>query len=176
MNPTRIARNVSTVAVASIAAWSSWSHMVHAALRFGERPEAAYVLPISVDGILIVASKVIGRVPAVALLLVVEILSRARRTSAEPSSETVLGAGSTPPASGDDQVPSADDALPSSSISAPSPQRRTPHSSARTSGRRRRRDGGTSEAVLRMRADDPRASTADIATQLGVTERHVRVC
>jgi hypothetical protein len=27
MNPTRIARNVSTAAVATIAAWSSWSHM-----------------------------------------------------------------------------------------------------------------------------------------------------
>lgn len=56
MNTTRIARNVSTAAVATIAAWSSWSHMVHVALRFGERPEVAYVLPISVDGMLIVAS------------------------------------------------------------------------------------------------------------------------
>ncbi|MET7398936.1 DUF2637 domain-containing protein [Dactylosporangium sp. NPDC005572] len=30
--------------------------MVHVALRYGERPEVAYVLPISVDGMLIVAS------------------------------------------------------------------------------------------------------------------------
>lgn len=52
----RLARNVSTAAVASIAAWSSWSHMVHVALRYGERPEVAYVLPISVDGMLVVAS------------------------------------------------------------------------------------------------------------------------
>jgi hypothetical protein len=56
MTPTRLARNVSTLAVASIAAWSSWSHMVHVALKFGEQPEVAYVLPISVDGMLIVAS------------------------------------------------------------------------------------------------------------------------
>jgi hypothetical protein len=56
LNPTRVARNLSTVAVAAVAAWSSWSHMVHVALRFGERPEVAYVLPISVDGMLIVAS------------------------------------------------------------------------------------------------------------------------
>jgi hypothetical protein len=55
MTPTRIIRNVSTAAVATIAA-SSWSHMVHVALKFGERPEVAYVLPISVDGMLIVAS------------------------------------------------------------------------------------------------------------------------
>ncbi|PWU47819.1 hypothetical protein DLJ46_13530 [Micromonospora globispora] len=56
MNPTRFARDASTVAVASIAAWSSWRHMVHVALKFGDRPEVAYVLPISVDGMLIVAS------------------------------------------------------------------------------------------------------------------------
>ena len=122
MTPTRIARNISTVAVASIAAWSSWSHMVHVALRFGERPEVAYVLPISVDGMLVVASaamvedqragqhvrwsarvafaigvaasvaaniaaahptvgaRIVAAWPAVALLLVAEMLSR-RRTS-----------------------------------------------------------------------------------------------
>ena len=150
MNPTRVARNLTTVAVASIAAWSSWSHMVHVALRFGERPEVAYVLPISVDGMLIVASTVMvddqraGRPvrwsariaflagvtasvaanitaaqptlgarivvawPAVALLLVVEILSRARRPSAEPD----LGVGPMPPASGDDH-PAATDEAPS---------------------------------------------------------------
>ncbi len=56
MTPTRVASNVSTAAVAIIAAWSSWSHMVHVALRFGERPEVAFVLPLSVDGMLIVAS------------------------------------------------------------------------------------------------------------------------
>jgi len=132
MNPTRIARNLSTVAVASIAAWSSWSHMVHVALRFGERPEVAYVLPISVDGMLIVAStvmvddqragrpvrwsariaflagvtasvaanitaaqptlgaRIVAARPAVALLLVVEILSRTRQTSAEPGLDADL--------------------------------------------------------------------------------------
>ncbi|MFI5908774.1 DUF2637 domain-containing protein [Dactylosporangium sp. NPDC051541] len=58
MNAMRLARTASTVAVASIAAWSSWSHMVHVALRFGERPEVAYVLPLSVDGMLIVATTV----------------------------------------------------------------------------------------------------------------------
>jgi hypothetical protein len=52
-------RNVSTATVASIATWSSWSHMVHVALKFGERPEFAFVLPISVDGMLIIASAAI---------------------------------------------------------------------------------------------------------------------
>jgi hypothetical protein len=44
------------VAVASIAAWSSWSHMVGVALRVGEAREVAYVLPLSVDGLLVTAS------------------------------------------------------------------------------------------------------------------------
>ena len=129
MNTTRVARNSSAVAVATIAAWSSWSHMVHVALRFGERPEVAYVLPISVDGMLIVASavmvddkragrnvrwsariafivgvaasvaaniaaahptagaRVVAGWPAVALLLVVEMLSRSGRTT-DPRSRT----------------------------------------------------------------------------------------
>src|SRR5262245_65234744 len=55
---TRAARNISAGAVAAIAAWSSYSHMVHVALTFGERPEVAYALPGSVDGMLVVATVV----------------------------------------------------------------------------------------------------------------------
>ena len=54
----RTARNVSAAAVALIAAFSSYSHMVHVAFRCGERPEVAYALPFSVDGMLVVASVV----------------------------------------------------------------------------------------------------------------------
>jgi hypothetical protein len=55
---TRLVRNVSAGGVAAIAAWSSYSHMVHVALTFGERPEVAYALPFSVDGMLMVATVV----------------------------------------------------------------------------------------------------------------------
>lgn len=55
-NPTRLARNLSAAVVAGIAAWSSYHHMVEVALRVGERPDVAYVLPLSVDGMLVVAS------------------------------------------------------------------------------------------------------------------------
>jgi hypothetical protein len=114
----RTARNTSAAAVAAIAAWSSYSHMVHVALAYGEPPQVAYALPFSVDGMLIVATIVMvddkhrtGRVrpmarlaftagviasiaaniaaahpttgarivdawPAIALLLVVEMLAR----------------------------------------------------------------------------------------------------
>ena len=56
MNGIRLARNVSAGMVAAIAAWSSSSHMTEVALRFGERAEVAYVLPFSVDGLMVVAS------------------------------------------------------------------------------------------------------------------------
>ncbi len=57
-HPARLARNTSATVVAGIAATSSYAHMVHVALRYGERPEVAHVLPISVDGMMIVASAV----------------------------------------------------------------------------------------------------------------------
>ena len=69
MTLTRITSTLGAGAVATIAAWSSWSHMVHVALRYGERPEVAYALPLSVDGLLVVASAAMvddkrnGRVP-----------------------------------------------------------------------------------------------------------------
>lgn len=56
MNYLKAARILSTTIVSGIAAWSSYFHMVTVARHFGERPEVAYVLPFSVDGMLIVAS------------------------------------------------------------------------------------------------------------------------
>nr|WP_281171592.1 DUF2637 domain-containing protein [Salinispora cortesiana] len=55
MTPTRLARDVSTVRGRDCCL-SSWSHMAAVALRFGEHPEVACVLPRSVDGMLVVAS------------------------------------------------------------------------------------------------------------------------
>jgi hypothetical protein len=194
MNVMRLARGVSTAVVASLAAWSSWSHMVHVALRFGERPEVAYVLPLSVDGMLIVASTVMvddrrtgGRVrwsariafvagvaasvaaniaaaeptdgarivaawPAVALLLVVEMLARTRRSEAV-------------------QPPPAPPADISPSLEAPRQDR-----AAKPSGLpvRRRSAADTAQAIASIRMERPDATRHDIARTLGLSERHVR--
>jgi hypothetical protein len=56
VNGIRPARNVSAGMVAVIAAWSSYSHMTEVALKFGKRSEVAYVLPFSMDGLMVVAS------------------------------------------------------------------------------------------------------------------------
>jgi hypothetical protein len=132
VNGIRLARNVSAGMVAAIAAWSSYSHMTEVALRFGERAEVAYVLPFSVDGLMVVASvtmvddkqagrrprtsaraaflagvlasvganiaaahpglgaRIVAGWPALALLLVVEMLSRSGKSEQVPAESSVM--------------------------------------------------------------------------------------
>ncbi len=158
MTPTRLARDVSTVAVAGIAAWSSWSHMVAVALRFGERPEVAYVLPLSVDGMLVVASaamvedKRAGRKvrwsARTAFAVGVAASVAANIAAAEPSLGAVpvvqrLTAGGKPAA----------------------PLRR----SARTTRNQRRESGErTADIVAWLRAERPDASLIEVASAVGV--------
>lgn len=224
MTPTRIARDVSTVAVAGIAAWSSWSHMVAVALSFGERPEVAYVLPLSVDGMLVVASaamvedkragrtvrwsartafavgvaasvaaniaaaepslgaRIVAAWPAVALLLVVEMLTRAQPASgndhrtSEPTPP--LTSDAAPPSPGphpSDVVTEASQAKPAGAADGPATSQVPPP--LRRTGRRKRMTGRTertADVVARLRAERPQASLAELALAAGVSERHVR--
>jgi hypothetical protein len=228
VTPTRIARDVSTVAVAGIAAWSSWSHMVAVALRFGERPEVAYVLPLSVDGMLVVASaamvedkragrrvrwsartafavgvaasvaaniaaaepslgaRIVAAWPAVALLLVVEMLTRSqpalrndRRTSdvARPQQPPAFDTASAPPLEShlSDSATEAKQAQRSRVADSPTsdqlaaPLRRTTRRKGMTGHAER-----TADVVARLRAERPQASLAELALAAGVSERHVR--
>ena len=50
------ARLVATAAIAGIAAWISYWHMAGVAARYGETGASAYLLPFSVDGLIVVAS------------------------------------------------------------------------------------------------------------------------
>jgi hypothetical protein len=56
MNYRRIARNVSAGTVAGIAGYASYWHQVAVAQSAGEREELAHIMPLSVDGLLVVAS------------------------------------------------------------------------------------------------------------------------
>jgi hypothetical protein len=49
-------RVVATIAIAGIAAWVSYWHMQDVAVKYGETEISAYLLPISVDGLIVVAS------------------------------------------------------------------------------------------------------------------------
>ncbi|MEJ3745510.1 DUF2637 domain-containing protein [Actinomycetes bacterium KLBMP 9797] len=188
---TKAARNICAGAVAAIAAWSSYSHMVHVALKFGERPEVAYALPISVDGMLVVASivmvddkrrdhrvrptarlaftvgvlasiganiaaadpsvgaRVVAAWPAIALLLVVEMLARPPAADpaevpppaaeARPAAESTATASAQVPAelspvAGIDMPPTAAAHLPRISHTEPTVARSIPASDGAGSG------------------------------------------
>jgi uncharacterized protein DUF2637 len=51
-----VARLLATATIAGIAAWVSYWHMAGVAARYGETGASAYLLPLSVDGLIIVAS------------------------------------------------------------------------------------------------------------------------
>lgn len=55
---TRSARNASAAVVAGIAGYASYWHQVSVTLLAGERVELAHIMPLSVDGLLVVASVV----------------------------------------------------------------------------------------------------------------------
>ncbi|GAA0551561.1 hypothetical protein GCM10010172_37350 [Paractinoplanes ferrugineus] len=50
------ARLIATATIAGIAAWVSYWHMVGVAARYGETGASPYLLPLSVDGLIVVAS------------------------------------------------------------------------------------------------------------------------
>lgn len=199
-----LARTSSTVAVASIAAWSSWSHMVHVALRFGERPEVAYVLPVSVDGLLIVASTVMvddkrhgGRVrwsARVAFLAGVAASVGANIAAAAPTVGARIVAAWPAVAlllvvemlarSRISTTMGAEMGRSAISQSSP-PVRSAPAGDPKTGAdgldvpamrktRRRRSAVETAEAIADLRSKRLDATPADIAAALGVSDRHVR--
>lgn len=51
-----VTRLIATAAIAGIAAWVSYWHMVGVAAKYGETNVSAHLLPLSVDGLIVVAS------------------------------------------------------------------------------------------------------------------------
>ncbi len=208
---TTLARNLAAGAVAAIAAWSSYSHMVQVALRFGERIEVAYALPFSVDGMLVVATvamaddrrhgrrvrpiarlafaagvtasvaaniaaaqpqigaRVVAAWPAVALLLVVEMLARSpAAAAAEPAT---AGAVHQPPHRRHGHE-----------LPVPPPEV-TDDSAAAVAGRagartravgRRRPTAETRREAETLLAAEPELTRAELAARLGVSTRRLR--
>jgi hypothetical protein len=104
-------RVVATAVISGIAAWVSYWHMVGVAGRYGETDASPYLLPVSVDGLIVVAS-----------ISLVELAGRIRTaetaTEPVPAQSTVASppAGFAPVV----QVPTAEP------ITAPDPPRASP--------------------------------------------------
>jgi hypothetical protein len=73
-----VARLTATALIAGIAGWVSYWHMAGVASRYGEQGAAPYLIPVSVDGLIIVAS-----------ICLVEIGGRMRVTEGHPAGERV---------------------------------------------------------------------------------------
>jgi hypothetical protein len=208
VNGTRLARNLSAGAVAGIAAWSSYSHMVGVALHYGERPEVAYVLPASVDGMLIVASvamaddkrtgrkvrnsarfafvagvaaslaanvahaqdtigaRIVAAWPAVALLLVVEILSRAGKRAAQTAE--VIETATAPVGVTAVELAAPAEVIAPAVVDTPVPVAATPKRATP------KRQPSAADRVAAAVARSPRASDATIAARLNLSEATVK--
>ncbi|MET7949428.1 DUF2637 domain-containing protein [Micromonospora sp. NPDC005324] len=71
-----VIRVVAASAIAAIAAWISYHHMTGVVARYGETGTVPYLLPLSVDGLIIVAS-----------VSLVELAARRRELERQPPSE-----------------------------------------------------------------------------------------
>ena len=60
MTPRRLASIGAALVVAAIAAYASYSHMRHLALQYGQDATVATLLPVSVDGMLVVSTIALG--------------------------------------------------------------------------------------------------------------------
>ncbi|HWG98203.1 MAG TPA: DUF2637 domain-containing protein, partial [Pilimelia sp.] len=77
-----VTRWVATAAIAGIAAWVSYWHMAAVAARYGETGTSPYLLPLSVDGLIVVAS-----------ICLVELSGRIRAASAAEHPEPAARPG-----------------------------------------------------------------------------------
>jgi hypothetical protein len=82
-----VVRIVATAAIAGIAAWVSYWHMAGVAARYGETDASPYLLPLSVDGLILVAS-----------VCLVELAGRIAVLGVEPESSVDSAVDSAEPA------------------------------------------------------------------------------
>jgi hypothetical protein len=75
-----VARFAATAAIAGIAGWVSYWHMVGVAARYGETGASPYLLPVSVDGLIVVAS-----------VCLVELAGRIRQVGEDQAGEDQAG-------------------------------------------------------------------------------------
>lgn len=212
MSTRRFASIASALLVAAIAFLASYSHMRHLSLRYGQDHVIATLLPISVDGMLVVATIALGdgrrhrwsawvafwtgvaasvvanvlaaqpsaiarcisAWPAVAFLLVVEVITRGARIRAatEPAHPTATAA--VVPAS-----PSpAEPATVADSVADPNPPTTPPRRRATAAPKpatkaAKEPANDTAKKVTRWHAKLPDATHAELAAKAGVSVRSV---
>lgn len=145
--PMSVARLGATAVIAGIAAWVSYWHMAGVAARYGETGASPYLLPFSVDGLIVVAS-----------ISLVEIGGRLRAFN-EPAADTA-------PAT-DPSVPAVPEPVTVAPVAEPEPAPAAPVTKA--PAKRVTPRPASAEKVARAAAKLPGASVAEIAKKAGVS-------
>ncbi|MBM2620405.1 DUF2637 domain-containing protein [Actinoplanes sp. LDG1-06] len=145
--PMSVARLGATAVIAGIAAWVSYWHMAGVAARYGETGASPYLLPFSVDGLIVVAS-----------ISLVEIGGRLRALN-EPAADAAPATEATVPA-----VPEPVTVAP---LVEPEPAPAAPVT--RAPAKRVTPRPASAEKVARAAAKLPGASVAEIAKKAGVS-------
>ena len=149
-----ITRMAATAIIAGIAAWVSYWHMVGVAARYGETGASPYLLPLSVDGLIVVAS-----------ICLVELAGRISSLEAESRSTTDKSEKAEVPAPPVEQAPVKVEQAPIKKAPAKKPV------AAKTS---RRSPAETVALAARIKADRPSLTEAQVAAELGITPARLR--
>jgi hypothetical protein len=204
----RVASLAGALVVAAIAALASYSHMRGLALRYGQPELIADLLPISVDGMMVVATVALGdgrrnrwsawaafwtgvvasvianvlaaepsaiarcisAWPAVAFLLVIEVITRGGPGHTSPPADTAREAGSALP-------PKITPSIGPTSTPAEPAHIRTEARHAKPAARTRslrRPLAQTRELAANLRAKSPGITQAELARQLGISATRLR--
>jgi len=148
------ARLGATAGIAAIAAWVSYWHMAGVAARYGESTSSAYLLPLSVDGLIVV-----GSVSLVELAGRIRGIEEAQRATTAQVAEAPAPAPVVAPA----PAPAPAPAAPAKKVAA---AKKAP---AKTAPRQRRPAAETAALAEAIEAAHPDISRSELARQLGIS-------
>lgn len=145
-----VARWAATAVIAGIAAWVSYWHMAAVASRYGETGASPYLLPLSVDGLVVVAS-----------ICLVELAGRIRQAEVSAPVSTTPVAPSQPRPTLQYAKPLGPEPAPVDKVSTPTPPPRKPHPSSK-------------ERIEKAHRRTPRATNEQLAERLNLTAKTVQ--
>jgi hypothetical protein len=165
-----VARLAATATIAGIAAWVSYWHMAGVAARYGETGASPYLLPLSVDGLIVVASICLvelgGRISAVA-----PNHDQRTATAPQPSAEAPAAAATPTRAAA---TPVAVPVQATLRVAEPASRPAARRPSAKATQRPRRPVTETAALAAEIEATRPHATEADVAEALGITLSRLR--
>jgi hypothetical protein len=189
-----LARLGATAAIAGIAAWVSYWHMAGVAARYGETGTSAYLLPLSVDGLIVVASICLVELGGRIRTAEAEAEARAAAVAGAGAAQSAAGAAPAGTASTRTAAKTAPRAAAASRQEKPTSSRagtaasragtassrartaspRTASSRPKSAAKPRRPVTETVALAAQIEAKHPDLSEADVAQQLGITPARLR--